>query len=252
MKKTLFLFLFVTFFTKVSIAQECSIPNQPAVAYGIDFNGTQFDCGSGSDLYFFYFESLTPFSLNVILEDITAGSSSSHPISGTYDADLDRYTTEFFVTVYNGHLMKLFYEYSEPGFYCKKLAFQFGISQCSDTDEDGDGFASDIDCNDNSSDDFPFGVEYCDGYDNNCNGLVDDADSKITNQPVWVLDEDKDGFYVEGSEIRTCFKPDENYINKNDSNFSYDCNDNDPEINPLTVWYRDQDSDGYANSKINS
>jgi hypothetical protein len=220
----------------------------PGVAFGLDTGvSTSFNCSSGTDIYIFHFEGLVPFSLNFIIEDITSGSNSSYPISGIYDTQEEKYTTDFQVTVNNGHLIKLYYEYSESGFYCKRLITQIGISECSNTDEDEDGFASDIDCNDSNANDFPFGSEFCDGYDNNCNGLVDDADPDIWDQPTWALDEDNDGFHLEGTEIKTCFQPYPNYIQLPYLNVTPDCDDSDPTYNPLTVWYRDLDGDGYAN-----
>lgn len=46
-------------------------------------------------------------------------------------------------------------------------------------DDDGDRYADDIDCNDQSADIYPGHVEWCDKLDNNCNGRVDE-DCEVT------------------------------------------------------------------------
>ncbi len=42
-------------------------------------------------------------------------------------------------------------------------------------DNDGDGYASDVDCDDNNAEVNPGAVEVCDGIDNDCNGIIDDG-----------------------------------------------------------------------------
>ena len=97
MKKILYLFLILTFFTKKTIAQDCTLPFPPPFAYGLSYeHDDPLDCGSGNAIYYFQFESIVAFSLTFIIEDITAGSSTNHPITGTYDTDENKYTTDFF------------------------------------------------------------------------------------------------------------------------------------------------------------
>ena len=42
-------------------------------------------------------------------------------------------------------------------------------------DDDGDGFTSDVDCDDNDDTVYPGAPELCDGKDNDCNTSVDDG-----------------------------------------------------------------------------
>lgn len=58
-----------------------------------------------------------------------------------------------------------------------------GDSNYSD-DVDGDGYRSDVDCNDNDLTIYPGAPEACDGKDNNCDGIV----------PEWDVDQDGDGY----------------------------------------------------------
>ncbi len=68
-------------------------------------------------------------------------------------------------------------------------------------------------------------VEICgNGIDDNCNGEIDEGCRQCT-------DNDGDGYYAYDSV--SC--PEGN-----------DCNDNDPAINPSTIWYKDSDGDGYS------
>lgn len=67
------------------------------------------------------------------------------------------------------------------------------------TDDDGDGFYNDVDCDDNDSSSYPGAPELCDGRDNDCDGLISNDE----------FDADGDGF-------RAC----------------EECNDNDADVNP--------------------
>ncbi len=46
-------------------------------------------------------------------------------------------------------------------------------------DNDGDGFAIDVDCNDNNATQFPGAIEICDGVDNDCDGQIDEGFNDI-------------------------------------------------------------------------
>jgi len=63
-------------------------------------------------------------------------------------------------------------------------------------DGDGDGYASDVDCNDLDASVNPGVLEICDdGVDNDCNGLTDAFDPAC---PITCTDGDGDGFSFEG------------------------------------------------------
>lgn len=254
MKKIISLItLLLAFLSGPIIAQnDCSFPFPFYTAFGLASENdvsNPLNCGTNTAVFVFEMGAIQAFNVNLIFENVSTGIRTSTTISGTYDSDYEgtelAYLYKGFFTVTNGHLVKIYMEYSTSEYYCLKYIQSVAISECSDTDEDGDGFAADVDCNDNSSADFPFGAEYCDGYDNNCNGLVDDADPDIAGQPYWLLDEDGDGFPLSNSGIPSCFQPDENYIIQPYSG-SYDCDDTNPDINPDTVLYQDYDDDGYA------
>ena len=59
-------------------------------------------------------------------------------------------------------------------------------------------------------------------------------------KPVWYKDEDGDGFGNPNIPVETCAQP-EGYVNNGD-----DCDDGNHALNPDTVWFADQDFDGYS------
>lgn len=85
-----------------------------------------------------------------------------------------------------------------PNLYEIKLA-----SSDTDIDNDGDGYSSDEDCDDNESSVYPGAPEICDGIDNDCEGTI----------PASEVDADGDTFMV-------C---------------QNDCNDSDVNINPSVI-----------------
>ncbi|MBK8706062.1 MAG: T9SS type A sorting domain-containing protein [Saprospiraceae bacterium] len=74
--------------------------------------------------------------------------------------------------------------------------------------------ASDGDCDDTNPNTYPGAPELCNGLDDNCNELFDEI----------FPDNDFDGF-------STC---------------AGDCDDTNPDINPYTMWWKDDDNDGYS------
>ena len=57
------------------------------------------------------------------------------------------------------------------------------------------------------------------------------------------MDKDGDGYYP-GEPVAACEAPGEGYVVKSDE-LPGDCNDNDANINPETIWLLDVDGDGY-------
>jgi uncharacterized protein YjbI with pentapeptide repeats len=97
------------------------------------------------------------------------------------------------------------------------------------------------DTNDNNSNIHPNATEICDNIDNNQNGIIDegcddDSDSYADlNMRCPVNMSFRDGIGL----IRIC------------SANGGDCNDTNPAINPMTVWYLDSDGDGFGNQLFN-
>ncbi len=66
-------------------------------------------------------------------------------------------------------------------------------------DMDGDGFFSDVDCDDDNPAVNPGAIEVCDGIDNNCDGLIDDEDPEVDCDVVTVPADLIDATYLQGS-----------------------------------------------------
>lgn len=92
------------------------------------------------------------------------------------------------------------------------------------TDADGDGYASNVDCNDADAAINPGADEICDGIDNNCNGDIDEAGGA-----TWYADTDGDTYGDAGSTTISCTTPD-GYVADNT-----DCNDGNDAINPAAT-----------------
>ena len=99
-------------------------------------------------------------------------------------------------------------------------------------DSDGDGYTSDVDCNDTNSRINPGALEECDGVDNNCDGLIDEG----LLRPFFP-DADLDGYGDDEAAVDACERPD-GWIGRGG-----DCNDSDALINP--------DADEYCDSVDN-
>ena len=91
-------------------------------------------------------------------------------------------------------------------------------------DADEDGFSVDEDCDDEDGAIHPGAPETCDGVDNNCDGVIDQSDAE--DAPTWYLDDDGDGYGLEGSTVEACSQP-HGY-----SAYAGDCNDEDPAFHP--------------------
>ncbi|MEC7985385.1 MAG: MopE-related protein [Myxococcota bacterium] len=147
-----------------------------------------------------------------------------------------------------------------------------------DTDEDGYGDANttveacaqptgyvldSTDCNDNNEDVSPSATEYCNNKDDDCDGDTDE--DSAADATTWYLDDDTDGYGDASTSQNACTQP-TGYVSNDD-----DCNDSDITISPIadevcdstdndcdgnidesdaidqTLWYEDDDNDGYGN-----
>lgn len=133
-------------------------------------------------------------------------------------------------------------------------------------DNDGDGFYSFEDCDDNDPNIHPGATEICDGIDNNCDGKIDEGTGY-----TYYLDYDKDGYGTSELTIHTCSNiPPPDYVEDHT-----DCNDGNSNVHPgapeicdgldndcngliddkmLFVYYKDNDGDGYGdiNAKLDT
>ena len=119
-------------------------------------------------------------------------------------------------------------------------------------DVDGDGYASDVDCNDDDLAVHPDAAELCDGLDNDCDGTTDE---EATDASAWYADADGDG-YGAGEPSLACDAPPDTVGEDGD------CDDGDVAFHPGadegdcadpndyncdgSVGYADHDSDGVA------
>ena len=87
-------------------------------------------------------------------------------------------------------------------------------------DRDGDGFTSDVDCDDTNPEVYPDAPEICDDLDNDCDAEVDE-DGVLS-----YLDADQDGYGDPASEELLC-EEDLTRVSNGD-----DCDDSDPLVNP--------------------
>lgn len=149
-----------------------------------------------------------------------------------------------------------------------------GFTACN-VDNDGDGIAAHLDCDDNNDAISPEAPELCDGLDNDCNGIVDDD---TTDAPTFYADFDGDGFGDPDATTTDCryseaaggpdpeFEPFGYVTDNTDCNdqlstvnteadercdgIDNDCDteiDEDDAVDKAT-WYQDSDSDGFGDA----
>jgi len=107
-----------------------------------------------------------------------------------------------------------------------------GVGECARTgqyvcNQDGSG----TQCNATPGTPTP---EVCDGLDNDCDGQIDDGVLL-----VFYRDQDGDGYGYANNSTQACSQP-TGYVSN-----SSDCDDNNPNLNPNTIWFKDADSDGF-------
>lgn len=105
------------------------------------------------------------------------------------------------------------------------------------TDQDGDSFPKQDDCDDGRSTVFPGAEESCDGTDQDCDG---DIDEDAADAPEWYPDGDGDGYGGAGGvAVRSCAAP-TGYAATAD-----DCDDGGESVHPGATdsWYDGIDSD---------
>jgi hypothetical protein len=131
-------------------------------------------------------------------------------------------------------------------------------------DEDGDGYTSNIDCDDNNDQVYPGAPELCDGLDNDCNGMDDDNIEVYT----YYRDADNDTFGDAAITMEVCdLTPPAGFVtNDGDCDDTNDainpnaseicdgldnnCNGMDDDGLPLNTYYRDADSDTYGDGGV--
>ena len=121
------------------------------------------------------------------------------------------------------------------------------------TDDDGDGYTAEEDCDDTNAGVHPGATETCDGVDQNCDG---DIDEDAVDRSTWYADGDRDGYGTDATTTLACTQP-TGYAAEGG-----DCNDNNTDFHPNadesdctdpndyncdgSVGYADGDRDGYA------
>ena len=96
------------------------------------------------------------------------------------------------------------------------------------SDVDGDGYAADVDCDDQNAAIHPGAAEVCDGIDNDCDGLQDDADDSLEalSATTFWKDADGDGFGDPSVETLACVAP-AGFVGLSD-----DCDDSSADVSP--------------------
>ena len=132
-------------------------------------------------------------------------------------------------TVIDNGVLTTFYADTDQDGYGDPVVSQDVCSQPSGFVTNGD------DCNDNEPLAWTNASEQCDGVDNDCDNSIDEG---VLN--TYFSDSDQDGFGNPNNSTQACSQP-SGYLTDNT-----DCNDSDGNINPQTLWYYDNDSDGYG------
>ncbi|MGX1931306.1 RHS repeat domain-containing protein [Flagellimonas sp. 2504JD4-2] len=237
MKKILFLISFLSLLgITETFAQDCTncFDDGPS-GCGIQgyYDGDGDGYGSGSLICFF--GSLTNYARDG--GDCNDSSASTYPRRFYVDSDGDGYGTTISVYICQSS--------STPpsGYASNRNDCDDGDANITvqknwyeDADNDGFGLTSTA----------YYGCQAPAGMQNpvNVGGDYDDTDNEITNvQPrTFYYDNDGDTYGTSSNTVYKSFAP-SGYVED-----SGDCNDNDSDINPTTVWYLDADGDGLGAS----
>jgi len=115
----------------------------------------------------------------------------------------------------------LFQVITECDSWSSVLCAELIVEDCDVIDVDMDGFAANVDCNDNDPAVNPGATEVCDGIDNNCDGEIDEG--LIT---IYYQDTDQDGFGSAANSTESC-TPLNGFVENGD-----DCDDGNPAVFP--------------------
>ena len=96
------------------------------------------------------------------------------------------------------------------------------------------------DCNDNEASVSPIAAEFCNEVDDDCDSRIDED---AIDAETFYRDQDEDG-YGDPEITQDACDPPAGFVAD-----GRDCNDDDPAVNPESVWYEDSDDDRFGNVK---
>ncbi len=133
-------------------------------------------------------------------------------------------------------------------------------------DDDGDGWAACLECDDQERTVNPSAIEVCDGVDNDCDGTVDGPGS--VDATPWYADTDSDGYGDAANAVLDCTAPSGRVGDDSDcddtngavspsatefcNSIDDDCDGtiDEPDSADASTWYLDVDGDGHGNASF--